>query len=161
MWNHGPWKKLVYVLRNKVYSSYWHAAHALLHMYVNYGSIDHAQLLFLFEMFLEFEIEATFTFKKMNISRIMLDVITFSSILDTSSHSGLLTQWWKIFNSIIGEWNILKNNTINIEWDNWSQYHVNNGRIFHGCSWASNRFYDITTMPILCVYTAYISLQLP
>lgn len=49
-------------------------------------SLDYAQLLY--DMILEFENEAIATFKKMNISRKMSNVITFISIRYASSHSG-------------------------------------------------------------------------
>ncbi|KAF7803289.1 pentatricopeptide repeat-containing protein DOT4, chloroplastic [Senna tora] len=110
-----------HVLRNG-YSSDLHVANALVDMYVKCGSLVLAQLLF--DMIPKKDLiswtvmiagygmhgfgkEAIATFKEMRSSGIEPDEISFTSILYACSHSGLLNEGWKIFNSMKSECNIV------------------------------------------------------
>lgn len=109
-----------HVLRNG-YSSDIHIVNALVDMYVKCGSLVLAKLLF--DMIPKKDLiswtvmiagygmhgfgnEAISTFKEMRSSGIEPDEISFTSILYACSHSGLLNEGWKFFNSMRSESNI-------------------------------------------------------
>ncbi|XP_061356410.1 pentatricopeptide repeat-containing protein DOT4, chloroplastic-like [Gastrolobium bilobum] len=106
-----------YILRNGHFS-YLHVACALVDMYVKCGLLVLAQLLF--DMIPKkdriswtvmiagygmhgFGNEAISTFNKMRIAGIEPDESSFTSILSACSHSGLMNEGWKFFNSMTSE----------------------------------------------------------
>ncbi|KAK7302967.1 hypothetical protein RJT34_13864 [Clitoria ternatea] len=109
-----------HILRNR-YSSDLHVANAIVDMYVKCGSLGHAHVLF--NMMPEKDLiswtvmitgygmhgfgnEAVATFQKMRNAGIKPDEITFTSILYACSHSGLLNEGWKFFDSMTSEFSI-------------------------------------------------------
>ncbi|KAI9121495.1 hypothetical protein K1719_008528 [Acacia pycnantha] len=109
-----------HILRNG-YSSDPHVSNALLDMYVKCGSLVLAQLLFdkipkkdliSWTVMIAgygmhgFGNEAIATFKEMKSLGIEPDEISFTSILYACSHSGLVNEGWKFFNSMKKEFNI-------------------------------------------------------
>ncbi|KAK7359201.1 hypothetical protein VNO77_01151 [Canavalia gladiata] len=109
-----------YIIR-KGYFSDLHVACALVDMYVKCGLLVLARLLF--DMIPKKDLiswtvmiagygmhgfgkEAISTFEKMRIAGIELEESSFTSILYACSHSGLLKEGWKFFNSMRSECNI-------------------------------------------------------